>query len=119
MFCWEELRDTSRPYRAGHTHETKRGAHGWPPMDACFFAFDTPLKALEAAFPKDSKALKHPRVLVKLESKGNAYECHQVNGMSSRWTGKIALTKVKVTRIMTDAFMRTRGESEFNTLRYL
>lgn len=45
--------------------------------------------------------------------------------MSSRWTGKIALTKVKVMRIMTDAFMRTRGEStggvngEYRTLRYL
>lgn len=45
--------------------------------------------------------------------------------MSSRWTGKIALTKVRVMRIMTDAFMRTRGESngglngEFGTLRYL
>lgn len=34
-------------------------------MDTCFFAFDTPLRALEAAFPKDSKALKHPRVLIK------------------------------------------------------
>lgn len=90
-------------------------------MDACFFAFDTPLRALEAAFPHKSKALKHPRVLIKLEASGNAYEHHQVNGMSSRWTGKIALTKVKVARIMTDAFMRTRaeGNDEYNTLRYL
>jgi hypothetical protein len=63
-------------------------------MDACFFAFDTPLRALEAAFPARSQALQHPRVLVRLRASGNAYECHQVNGMSSRWTGKIALTKV-------------------------
>jgi hypothetical protein len=44
-----------------------------------------------------------------LWTSGNAYECHRQLGMSSQWTGKIALTKCKVVRIMTDAFMRTRG----------
>ena len=58
--------DGQTEYVLGHTHCAKRGGRGWPPMDACFFAFDTPLKALEAAFPKDSKALKHPRVLIKV-----------------------------------------------------
>ena len=68
-----------------------------------------PLGALEAAFPRGSKAKHAPRVLLKIEAAGNAYECHETKrkGMASKWTGKVAVTRFRVSRIMTDGRFRS------------
>jgi RNase P protein component len=107
--------DGATEYELGRWYQTKRGST-WPPLDQCFFAFSAPLGALEAAFPRGSKAKHAPRVLLKIEAVGNAYECHETKrkGMASKWTGKVAVTRFRVSRIMTDAFR----ESALDTLRF-
>ena len=86
--------DGATEYELGRWYQTKRGST-WPPLDQCFFAFSAPLGALEAAFPRGSKAKHAPRVLLKIEAVGNAYECHETKrkGMASKWTGKVAVTR--------------------------
>jgi hypothetical protein len=104
-------------YEIGKTYVARRGSQ-WPPLDECFFAFNTPAGALQAGFPTGSLAKKHPRVLLKIETKGNAYECcehgRQNAHAHAKATGKTAVTQFKVTRIMTDAFR----ESALDKLRF-
>ena len=61
--------DGATEYELGRWYQTKRGST-WPPLDQCFFAFSAPLGALEAAFPRGSKAKHAPRVLLKIEAVG-------------------------------------------------
>ena len=69
------------------------------------------LRALIAAFPEGSKAGKLPCVLLKVEGRGNCYEEHETfPGGSSRWTGSVALSSVRVCRIMTDAFRESSAD---------
>ena len=102
-------------YVLGRWYQTRRGSV-WPPLDQCYFAFSSPLGALDAAFPAGSKAKNAPRVLLKIEAVGNLYECHEVKraGARQRWTGKVGLTRFRVARIMTDAFR----ESALDKLRF-
>ena len=96
-------------YKLGHTMQAKRGAGGWPPLDCCFFAYDSPLKALQAAFPEKSVRRDAPRVLIRVTAEGKMYEHHKEEQGVSQWTGKVALTKLTVRQLMTDAF--TRGHA--------
>lgn len=102
-------------YVLGRWYQTRRGSV-WPPLDQCYFAFSSPLGALDTAFPAGSKAKNAPRVLLKIEAVGNLYECHEVKraGARQRWTGKVGVTRFRVARIMTDAFR----ESALDKLRF-
>jgi hypothetical protein len=64
--------------------------------------------ALQAGFPRGSLAKSHPRVLLKIEASGNAYECCKharfKGSATQKGTGKMAVTKFRVLRVMTDAF---------------
>ena len=104
--------DGDTEFALGKTYKTRRGTpSGWAPMSECFLAWNSPLGALNAAFPEGSKATGLPRVLLKIEGRGNAYEEHEVfRGGHSRWTGQISLGAIKVCRIMTDAFRNTSAD---------
>ena len=104
--------DGETEFALGKTYKTQRGTpSGWAPMAECFFAWNSPLGALNAAFPVGSKAGVLPRVLLKVEGRGNCYEEHEVfPGGSSRWTGSVALSSVRVCRIMTDAFRESSAD---------
>ena len=109
--------DGETSFRLGSTLLTKRGALGWAPVDCCFLAYETPMKALEAPFPKTAKALTLPRVLLKVTTTGNAYEEHKWHGGVTRWTGKVALSRLTVTRVMTDAFRPDLRDPTFFRIR--
>ena len=104
--------DGDTEFALGKTYKTRRGTpSGWAPMSECFLAWNSPLGALNAAFPEGSKATGLPRVLLKIEGRGNAYEEHEVfRGGHSRWTEQISLGAMKVCRIMTDAFRNTSAD---------
>ena len=110
--------DGNTVYELGKTYKSQRGAAGWPPLDQCFFAYREPVGALQAGFPKGSVAKHYPRVLLKIETKGNAYEqCvyQKFKGNATQKpSGKTAVTSFRVMRVMTDAFR----ESALDKLRF-
>jgi hypothetical protein len=99
--------DGKTTYELGRRYQSRRGS-GWPPLNECFFAFGTPAGALQAGFPSRSIAKHHPRVLLKIEALGNAYECCNhvrfQGNQTQKGTGKMAVTEFKAVRVMTDAF---------------
>ena len=99
--------DGRTTYELGRVYQSRRGV-GWPPLDQCFFAWTEPVGALQAGFPRGSLAKTQPRVLLKIEASGFAYECcahARFKGNATRkGTGKMAVTRFRVLRVMTDAF---------------
>ena len=99
--------DGRTTYELGRVYQSRRGA-GWPPLDQCFFSWTEPVGALQAGFPRGALAKTHPRVLLKIEASGNAYECcahaRFKGNATQKGTGKMAVTRFRVLRVMTDAF---------------
>ena len=53
-------------YHIGKWSTSCRGALGWPPLDVCYYGFDSAEKAVHAPFPSNSCRLKAPRVIIKV-----------------------------------------------------
>ncbi|GMH39735.1 hypothetical protein BSKO_07633 [Bryopsis sp. KO-2023] len=65
--------DGTTEYHLGRWSVAKRGAIGWPPLHACYFGYPTPPQAVAADFPRTSKLVDAPKVLVQILAKGRAY----------------------------------------------
>lgn len=65
--------DGSTEYSLQRWLYSKIGAASWPPLYNCFFCYLTSEEAVEAKFPKHSRCIDEPKVLVKVLSKGRAY----------------------------------------------
>ena len=92
--------DGTTQYHLGRWSLAKRGGSGWPPLDACFFGFESAVAAATCHFPSTSRQLRAPRVLLQLEVKGKAYWCHQ--------KGMWAFSAVRPVLIVSDT---TQGRS--------
>lgn len=53
-------------YQVGRWSTSRRGALGWPPLDTCYYAFDSPAAATHVPFPGNSRCLSAPRVLIRV-----------------------------------------------------
>ena len=58
--------DGTTAYTLGKWTLARRGALGWPPLETCFYAHSTPQAAVASLFPRSSKCLSAPRVLLKV-----------------------------------------------------
>eukprot|EP00195_Chlamydomonas_chlamydogama_P014328 CAMPEP_0202913864 /NCGR_PEP_ID=MMETSP1392-20130828/61649_1 /ASSEMBLY_ACC=CAM_ASM_000868 /TAXON_ID=225041 /ORGANISM="Chlamydomonas chlamydogama, Strain SAG 11-48b" /LENGTH=302 /DNA_ID=CAMNT_0049605293 /DNA_START=34 /DNA_END=939 /DNA_ORIENTATION=+ len=85
--------DGSTKYRLAKWTHTAHGAASWPPVYACFYAYETLEEAVRAKFPLDSCLLDSPKVLIKVEAQGCAY----LHAPSRTW----ALSQVYPTDIIT------------------
>ncbi|KAG2484497.1 hypothetical protein HYH03_016726 [Edaphochlamys debaryana] len=72
--------DGETKYQIGKWTRSKSGAASWPPLDCCFYGYPSAEKALSATFPKGSKLLEAPKVLMQFETCGKAY-LHPGRGM--------------------------------------
>ncbi|GIL72167.1 hypothetical protein Vretifemale_2547 [Volvox reticuliferus] len=84
--------DGTTRYTIGRWTLGKYGAHGWPPLSSCFYAYQTVEKAISSQFPKDSKYRSAPRVLIQVTATGKAY----FNPKTDMW----ALSSVRPVRIL-------------------
>ncbi|EFJ52289.1 hypothetical protein VOLCADRAFT_86562 [Volvox carteri f. nagariensis] len=86
--------DGTTRYTVGRWTLGKCGANGWPPLSSCYYAYKAVDKALTAKFPKASKHLTAPKVLIQAVACGKAY----YNPELSMW----ALSSVRPARILPD-----------------
>ena len=73
--------DGQTSYHLGKRHLAKCGASAWPPLFSCYFAFESPEKAINARFPSSSKLSDAPRVLIEIEALGRSYHHKLGDGM--------------------------------------
>jgi len=86
--------DGKTTYNIGKWMENRHGAASWPPLYACYHGCVTVKQALQSKFPRRSKLLHAPRVLLECVAVGPAY--------FNSHDGFFAVSKLKPVRIVTN-----------------